>query len=245
MAHWLLALLLSWLGVLGGALTLFSSLQAVIDLADWALWLAMNWKAWMRHLGGAVFGTAAVRNDPGFLLVDLPFALFVLMIAVGSRLSATNDAGEHPSPFDASHRRFWGYVCGLSLLGALSLWAPDLAELAVAHGGLFFFAKVVAIWLVLVTMVSHWPAWLAISGATAIEILLLTLVSIESDAPSNGSLLREFPLMGALAFFVVVFASPRRFTKLAWGWVIVLGVFVALNQLSTLGLDFRAPTQRP
>ena len=34
---------LTWLGIVGGAITLFANLQGVLNLADWARWLAANW----------------------------------------------------------------------------------------------------------------------------------------------------------------------------------------------------------
>src|SRR5215472_12039947 len=36
--------LLTWVGIVGGALTLFTNLSAVLKLADWARLLVQNWK---------------------------------------------------------------------------------------------------------------------------------------------------------------------------------------------------------
>jgi len=38
--------LLTWFGIIGGALTLFTNLNAVLKLADWARDLAKGWKEW-------------------------------------------------------------------------------------------------------------------------------------------------------------------------------------------------------
>src|SRR5262245_48103313 len=35
---------LTWVGIIGGAITLFSNLQGVLDLADWAHWLVEHWQ---------------------------------------------------------------------------------------------------------------------------------------------------------------------------------------------------------
>ncbi len=38
--------LLTWVGIVGGALTLFGNLSSVLKLADWARNLVLNWKEW-------------------------------------------------------------------------------------------------------------------------------------------------------------------------------------------------------
>jgi len=38
--------LLTWVGIVGGALTLFTNLSAVFKLADWARVLVQHWKGW-------------------------------------------------------------------------------------------------------------------------------------------------------------------------------------------------------
>src|SRR5262245_19976576 len=38
--------LLTWLGIVGGALTLFTNLRSVLNLADWANVLVQHWREW-------------------------------------------------------------------------------------------------------------------------------------------------------------------------------------------------------
>src|SRR5262249_33549706 len=48
--------LLTWFGIIGGALTLFGNLDAVLKLADWARLLVQHWKEWTHAFWVWVFG---------------------------------------------------------------------------------------------------------------------------------------------------------------------------------------------
>src|SRR5262247_3799984 len=37
---------LTWAGIIGGAITIFSSLRGLVSLADWARWIVSHWHEW-------------------------------------------------------------------------------------------------------------------------------------------------------------------------------------------------------
>ncbi|MDQ0562303.1 hypothetical protein QO004_004108 [Rhizobium mesoamericanum] len=85
MIQWLKHCMLTWLGILGGALTLLSNLQGVLDLAKWADYLVSKW---------ATVTAAAVQWLTGIFDIRMSseansmtaMALFVSFIAVGARI---------------------------------------------------------------------------------------------------------------------------------------------------------------
>src|SRR5215475_5280756 len=53
--------LLTWVGIVGGALTLFTNLGAVLKLADWARVLVPHWKEWTHAFWVWVFGWLGIH----------------------------------------------------------------------------------------------------------------------------------------------------------------------------------------
>jgi hypothetical protein len=77
--------LLTWAGIVGGALTLFSNLGAFLKLADWARILVQHWKEWTHEFWVSAFGWLGIH-----LTGDWPPALssmlFCSLLIVGQAL---------------------------------------------------------------------------------------------------------------------------------------------------------------
>src|SRR5262245_25442669 len=56
--------LLTWIGIVGGALTLFTNLGAVLKLADWARVLVEHWRAWTHAFWVWAFGWLGIHLEP-------------------------------------------------------------------------------------------------------------------------------------------------------------------------------------
>src|SRR5262245_47700092 len=69
--------LLTWFGIVGGALTLFTNLDAVLKLADWARVLVENWKQWTHAFWVWAFGWLGIHL-PWYWTPYLNFLLFGL-----------------------------------------------------------------------------------------------------------------------------------------------------------------------
>jgi hypothetical protein len=74
--------LLTWFGIVGGALTLFGNMDAVLKLADWARVLVQHWKEWTHSFWVWVFGWLGIHLPPEWTPV-LSFLLFWSLLAIG------------------------------------------------------------------------------------------------------------------------------------------------------------------
>jgi TIR domain len=73
---------LTWVGIVGGALTLFTNLGSVLKLADWPRVLVQHWKEWTHALWVWAFGWLGIQLGPGWTPV-LSFLLFGSLLAIG------------------------------------------------------------------------------------------------------------------------------------------------------------------
>jgi hypothetical protein len=73
---------LTWTGVIGGAITLFTNLGGVIRMADWARWLVTHWLEWTHAVWTWLFSWIGLRL-PAALTPQLSFLAFMLMLSVG------------------------------------------------------------------------------------------------------------------------------------------------------------------
>jgi len=74
--------LLTWVGIVGGALTLFGNLDAVLKLADWARLLVQNWKEWTHAFWLWAFSWLGIHVSPDWTPV-LSFLLFGSLLIIG------------------------------------------------------------------------------------------------------------------------------------------------------------------
>jgi hypothetical protein len=81
--------LLSWWGIIGGALTLFTALSATIKLADWARWVVEHWKEWTHAFWVWMFGWLGIHVPPGGTPI-LSFLLFWSLLAIGLAVKLHN-----------------------------------------------------------------------------------------------------------------------------------------------------------
>jgi hypothetical protein len=73
---------LTWWGIIGGAITLFVAISATLKLADWARVLVENWKAWTHAFWVWVFGWLGIHLEPEWTAV-LSFLPFGSLLAIG------------------------------------------------------------------------------------------------------------------------------------------------------------------
>ena len=74
--------LLTWWGIIGGAITLFVAISTTLKLADWARHLVQNWKEWTHAFWMWVFGWLGIRIAPEWAAV-LTFLLFGSLLTIG------------------------------------------------------------------------------------------------------------------------------------------------------------------
>jgi len=74
--------LLTWWGIIGGAVTLFTALSAVLKLADWARVLVQHWKEWTHAFWVWAFGWVGIHVPRAWAPV-LSFLLFGSLLTIG------------------------------------------------------------------------------------------------------------------------------------------------------------------
>ena len=65
----LVATVVSWLGIVGGALSILGNLQTASSLSDWTRWLGSHWQRWMLLVWGDDLGVSHVITNAGIILV--------------------------------------------------------------------------------------------------------------------------------------------------------------------------------
>ena len=66
---------MTWIGIVGGAITVFANLQGVLNLADWAHWLATHWHEYTFVFWHWAFGWIGIKAGAGLMMPPLFFAL--------------------------------------------------------------------------------------------------------------------------------------------------------------------------
>jgi hypothetical protein len=77
--------LLTWTGIVGGAITLFANARDILNLADWVRWFVTSWQDWTHSIWAWVFAWIGLRVPRPFVPM-LSFAAFTAMLVVGTRL---------------------------------------------------------------------------------------------------------------------------------------------------------------
>jgi hypothetical protein len=237
--------LLTWFGIAGGALTLFTNLSAVLKLADWAHVLVENWTKWMHEFWVRVFGWLGIHLPPEWTPI-LSFLLFGSLLAIGQAFKF-NSTFKNQTNDDHYRDSF-----------CLNSWQRTLLCLvstqAILHGDLLLFG--------LLIRYSYFPKDLSLAPVSfivpAVTIILFSrhrlqaalsmfLFSIFFIIIAFHQLIGGIPIAVSLAMLFVLAvvllsvapakAVSRRLIFLALGLLLL----IALNELSKLGLDVTAP----
>jgi hypothetical protein len=76
---------LTWWGIIGGAVTLFVAISATLKLADWARVLVQHWKEWTHGFWVWTFGWLGIHLPPDWPTV-LTFLSFGSLLTIGQAL---------------------------------------------------------------------------------------------------------------------------------------------------------------
>ena len=77
---------LTWIGIVGSAVTLFANLSGVLDLADWAGELVAHWHEWSQVFWQWVFSLIKLKV-PTVIVPIISFIAFTITLVVGVNLS--------------------------------------------------------------------------------------------------------------------------------------------------------------
>ena len=77
--------ILTWAGIIGGAVTIFSSLRGLLNLADWARWIVSHWHDWTQAFWTVAPSWIGLHVHAAFA-PSLSFTMFLVMLVVGTVL---------------------------------------------------------------------------------------------------------------------------------------------------------------
>jgi hypothetical protein len=264
--------LLTWFGIVGGALTLFTNLGSVLKLADWVALLVHNWKGWTHTFWLWTFGWVGIHLPPGWPPI-LSFLSFWSLLAIGQAVKFTRAIKDQPGMDKYQGRSFrllswWPVLCLvltlifvpivawiLEAMWPLYYWFLDLLE-HIGHDEWQFNRpfRLIVVAPVFAWVLSIFFAPLAIAGIICARqhrlhaVVAVLLLAIFWDIITFDILVNSFHLTliaaGMLWVLSVLLLSvapakavSRRLIFLALGLLLL----IALNELSTLGLDVTAP----
>jgi len=239
---------LSWIGVAGGTITLFSNLGSVLNLAYWANWLIARWKgainaAWDHMLSwlGVNLGIAT--------RVDLTLCVFLVMSAMSSKLDDLVQLNAHDFWRLVAWKRFlitsMIFLVWFSFVGFVIVprWPSDWPWQWLTSGWYLSLLPIIY------AFVSHWPRRSAIVTAVCVWVVMLCLFEsyfdeIKSDT-TQMSPLGQWALFSMSALIVLTIARPDRFAKRLLTLVLGLTALIGLNELVQIGEAFMAKGGAP
>jgi len=244
--------LLTWVGIVGGALTLFTNLGAVLKLADWARVLVQHWKEWTHAFWVWTFGWLGIHVPPEWTPV-LSFLLFGSLLTIGQAFQfpryandqLNTDRYREQNLFQLNLQRIFVYL--LSVLAGvvftfvigITLAAPGVLPGEVA-GYMLFLPPLV---LIVLWSGTRLDAVLSV-GLIFMFFWIIAMVQFSSIDFTHIDIAPIFValLLGWFLPLIVLSVAPakavsRRLIFLAIGLLLLIG----LNELSKLGLDVTAP----
>ena len=242
---------LTWLGIAGGALTLFTNIGSFLKLSEWAHWVVSYWMDWLRAFWGGVVSITGFAIPPD-TQVNVTFMGFILMVAVGSHVSYVLASGDRSMPifklryflaWNVPLAVVWFLVYSLVLHTEILIYLYSNNYHADVIGNLNTAVNFTFITSFLFLLVYQWPLRAAINTSFAVGIVatLFFTAALERDPEvgiSGGNALRESILIVGLSLACLLVAAPVLFHKRLW---MLLGFLIALvigNEVAKFGAWF-------
>jgi hypothetical protein len=239
----------SWLGMSGGVMTLFSHLESVLKLANWAHLLATTWGKWVNEFWNWVFGWIAFDLTSGARF-QVTMAIFIILLVVGCQLSrmAGKESAED-RPIGWRNIASFNVAVAVLIFLALSLFVffgsemSFFSNLSSWEWTIYTVANYAIYALCIVIGLARWPWFSAISVAAAMVLMSLvfhnTAASLGAVTGANQTLSLAIGTVFAILSGVTILAMapPQAFTQKVWLLFIGLASIIALNELSKVGLS--------
>ncbi|MCM2502046.1 hypothetical protein, partial [Neorhizobium galegae] len=245
--HSLRSPLITWVGITGGALTLLSNLQGLLDLARWAEWLVGMWRAAITLVITTLVELTGVKVT-GVAASMIAMAIFVSLIAIGARLEdQVKGAKGESSPVRRAN------VFNMRVLIAVGLYVLQVGLVSLAGYlpwlidndpfvtytfiGLCYLLYCGAI----VVGLKGWPLWSALIVAGSMIGFSFVFGQANYAGQPNLSEPVSTAIAGAFAIvcglIVVAIAPPVTFTRRVIFLSLGVAFVVALSELSQMGLS--------
>jgi hypothetical protein len=243
--------LLTWWGIIGGAVTLFSVYSAARTLAPWARMLVEHWKGWTHTLWVWAFGWMGIRLPPEWTPV-LSFLLFCSLLTVGQAVQFHRTI-TNQSPYMYDGKAFelfsWRTLLCFILLSAAYLWPTYILTSIPKNQLSLSVALMVITWIIAPQIILVLFARHRLHSAVSILLMFIFYLIIALDQLSElsgkmdvGTVIAGSILLASFSPLILLSVAPakaisRRLIFLALGLLLL----IALNELSKLALDLTAP----
>src|SRR5262245_28496138 len=194
--------LLTWIGIVGGALTLFTNASAVLRLADWARLLVQGWKEWMHAFWLSAFGWLGIEIQPYWTPL-LSFLLFWSLLTIGQAVQFKSTIKNQPIADKYQGKSFqlisWRtFCCIVVMLTATILLGPWSYSIAMSVPD-----PIISVFVLQVTRLVLWVIILVLFArhrlhATVAASLMAIFFIIIALVPEH-SLLQSGKVVGDIA----------------------------------------------
>lgn len=250
--------IITWIGIIGGAITLFSNFKGVIQFADWARVLVENWQAWTHAVWKALFGWIGIRVA-AIWYPSLTFLAFILTTIFAGRLALSlkrRSARLHDAATSGLRFDHWLAVSGICLLGVALVVAP-MAMIVLAPDFLkvpevVFQSALIVCYGLLLALITYaarerWAALAYVMLFLPFPILLILLARPTASTSSFAGQPHDLQLsayavsaffLTTPAFIILTLAAlPARVLNRRFLFLLIgLGLLLGLNELAKLEL---------
>jgi hypothetical protein len=110
---------LTWIGIVGGAITLFANFKDAPNLADWARKLAGNWQELNAAIWAWLFGTLGIEPSEK-MVPTLTFAVFIASLVTGLNFSSSPTKRRQPDDRTTQQQEVIAFLAGSILYTGLT-----------------------------------------------------------------------------------------------------------------------------
>ena len=228
---------LTWWGIIGGAVTLFTALSAVLKLADWARLLVQHWKEWTHAFWVWAFGWLGIHLPPEWTPV-LTFLLFWALLTIGQAFKYKREIKTRPivDRYDdkSFHLRSWGAVFCFVSIAVTILTLMAVLDIFGLLSSQFLFSIVLVIVPQVIIVVLFARHRLHAASSAFLLSIFSTIIAyaplLVTDAPVPFiSWIFTAPVLAVILLSVAPAKDvSRRLIFLAIGLILL----IALNELS-------------
>jgi hypothetical protein len=263
--------LLTWWGIIGGAITLFVAISTTLKLADWARLLVQHWKEWTHAFWLWVFGWLGIHVPPEWTPV-LSFLLFGSLLTIGQAVKFKRPVKDQLSEDKYQGKSFQlktalkvgktALKVGIALISTI-VWYAVVFVITNVWGDLRFYSPVpikVEVWNTLILFVPPLVILVIVFArdrlnagvSICLMIIFWTIVTLNQISSSGNPIFRirhertdigltALAMIWVLPLVLLSVAPAKAVSRRLIFLAIGLILLIALNELSKLGLDVTAP----